>query len=171
MRFNRYLPAFFAVTAFCASLRNISPAAGHLHKEIYPKVIDCSDSQNVNMYGSAVFRMRHSRFLNEIADSLRRVTRDLSDSGAEKRVLLAFGLDRTGKVADVTVDCADSAGGAFKDALHARVLSWKFNYSPALPLRVIEDLRITKRRQQGFFRRHRTAGIIGLIVLGVLVIF
>jgi ribosomal protein L44E len=137
-------------------------------------IIDCSDSANVNVYGSSAFRTRHSRFLNELADSLRRMKRDLSDSGGEKRAaraILSFRIDKTGKVNDVVVNCADSSDAALKDALQARALSWRFVYYPSLPLKVIQDIRITGRNPQGFFGRHRIAVIIGLIALGVLLFY
>jgi hypothetical protein len=175
MRFSWCLPVFFAFMTLCASSRSSAPAGGFLHKEVYPTIIDCSDSisvnGSVNVYTSTAFRMRHSRFLNEFEDSLRSMKRGLPDSGGEKRAILTFCIDKTGKVHDVSVECADSSDTVFKEALKARTLSWQFVFPPSFSIKVIQDIRSTGRTPSGFFGKHRIAVIIGLIAVGVLLLY
>lgn len=171
----RYLLALVAMTAVCAPYSGTNAPAGErhglFHEETYPQVFDCSDSTMQNLYRSTAFRMRHSRFFVELADSMRRLQRGLADTGGKKYAVLSFRIDKTGKVDSLDVKCSDSSSCSMKDRLQARILSWRFVFSPSQRLLVIQDISIAQVYSRSFFERHRIPVIIGLIGLGVLLAF
>ena len=170
----RYLATLVAMTAVCAPYSGTNTPAGErksFFQETYPQVFDCSDSTMQNVYRSSQYRMRHSRFFVELADSMRRLQRGLADTGGKKYAVLSFRIDKTGKVDSVDVKCSDSLSCSMKDRLQARILSWRFVFSPSQRLLVIQDISIAQVYSRRFFERHRIPVIIGLIGLGVLLAF
>lgn len=166
----RYLATLMAVTAVCAPYSGTTAPSGLFHKETFPQVYDCGDSTMQNVYRSTAFKMRQSRFFVEFADSIRQLKRGLSDTGGKKYAVLSFRIDKTGKVDSVDVRCSDSSSCSMKDRLKARMLSWRFVFSPSRQLLIIQDISIAQLYSQSFFKRHRIPVIIGLVGLGVLLV-
>lgn len=168
----RYLPVLIAMIAVCTPYKKSATApSGLFHEETYPQVYDCGDSTMQNLYRSTAFRMRHSRFFIELADSIRVLQRGLSDTGGKKYAILSFCIDKTGKVDSLDVRCGDSSSCSMKERLQARILSWRFVFSPSQRLLVIQDISIAQVYSRSFFDRHRIPVIIGLIGLGILLVF
>jgi hypothetical protein len=136
--------------------------------ESYPQVYDLSETKQANLYISTSFRTRHTRFFNELSDSIGSLRGAIADT---ERVSAIFSLwiNDSGKMDSVRVACSDSSKSRIVKVVHDRLQTWHFATSPSGKYRILQDFVSGPTHVEGFLRKNRKKVFYGsLIVLGIL---
>lgn len=150
-----------------------SPFSQHpQRRQTFPQAYAVQGDTTENLFIATAFKTRNSRFIRELADSVRRVAAALADTAGSKYLVFSLRIDRSGKVVSASVQCPpDTACGAIGTRVGNRLLSWQFRFSPQQDLRIVQDIGVPRKSADNFFTKNKVKIWVGIGLLAALLIF
>ena len=160
-----------AAVVLYAGLSTWAPRAA-AHKGAYPQIYECPGDSTANLYASTSFKTRHTRFINELADSIRAFQKQMPDSLRMRCPVIALYIEPSGKVDSAVVSCGGIVADSMRNAMQTTLLSWHFLHSSERRILVLQDIDEHKRYTGNFYKSHRKmVWVGGAIILGALLFF